>query len=440
MFDDRLAEHLPGCNMAFRRNALLAIGGFDAQFRQAGDDVDVCWRLLAEGRRLGYAAGAMVWHHRRCTVRAYYQQQKGYGRAEAMLAFKHPQRFMATGLLRFDGVIYGDGQAGLPLLPPKVYHGRFGSALFQTIYQPREFRYDARATSLEWHFLSAVLLVFSSMVPSLLLASAAMWLLTLRSLAATVRQASSSKKLPVRHRLLVYWLHLTQPVVRGLHRNGYTLRNKRLPRMPALQPETTPRVRRISSTTHELFWQTTNGRGRRELLDAIVSKAKREGWPGDFHGGWAPWDIELMADVWQHVSISTATEELDSQKRFTRARWSARPTRIAVAAMVVLAAWSAVAILMNVMWAQILAMAASAALLASILKSRRRCLAAVGSLTWRAATHCGLLAEAAAEVRNGSRPTRVSKRDNQYVPPAAENVLGAALQADLTSRADATSL
>src|SRR5690606_18721020 len=64
MFDDCLAEHLPGCNMAFRREALLAVGGFDPQFRQAGDDVDICWRMLAAGRRLGYAPGAMVWHHR----------------------------------------------------------------------------------------------------------------------------------------------------------------------------------------------------------------------------------------------------------------------------------------------------------------------------------------------------------------------------------------
>ena len=29
MLDDRIAEHVPGCNMAFRRDALLAIGGFN---------------------------------------------------------------------------------------------------------------------------------------------------------------------------------------------------------------------------------------------------------------------------------------------------------------------------------------------------------------------------------------------------------------------------
>ncbi len=42
---DREAEHIPGCNMAFRTAYLEAVGGFDPRFRTAGDDVDVCWRL-----------------------------------------------------------------------------------------------------------------------------------------------------------------------------------------------------------------------------------------------------------------------------------------------------------------------------------------------------------------------------------------------------------
>src|SRR5262249_46833433 len=71
MFDDRHAEHVPGCNMAFRRETIFELGGFDAQFRAAGDDVDFCWRLLDQGGAIGYAAGAFVWHHRRQTVKAY---------------------------------------------------------------------------------------------------------------------------------------------------------------------------------------------------------------------------------------------------------------------------------------------------------------------------------------------------------------------------------
>src|SRR5207237_8444816 len=43
MLDDKFAEHIPGCNMSFRKKALDDIGGFDAIFRAAADDVDICW-------------------------------------------------------------------------------------------------------------------------------------------------------------------------------------------------------------------------------------------------------------------------------------------------------------------------------------------------------------------------------------------------------------
>ncbi|MDH3224705.1 MAG: glycosyltransferase, partial [Gemmatimonadota bacterium] len=85
---DRLAEHVPGCNMAFRTEALRAVGGFDPQFRVAGDDVDLCWRVQSRGWTVGFSAGAMVWHHPRGSVGAYWRQQVGYGEAEALLEAK----------------------------------------------------------------------------------------------------------------------------------------------------------------------------------------------------------------------------------------------------------------------------------------------------------------------------------------------------------------
>ena len=87
LVSDTEAEHIPGCNMAFRRDALLEIGGFDPKFRIAGDDVDVCWRLQERGWKLGFSPAAMVWHHRRATIKGYWKQQLNYGRAEAMLDF-----------------------------------------------------------------------------------------------------------------------------------------------------------------------------------------------------------------------------------------------------------------------------------------------------------------------------------------------------------------
>ena len=77
LLSDSEAEHIPGCSMAFRKDALAAIGGFDPQFRAAGDDVDVCWRLQQRSWTLGFESGAMVWHHHRNSVRAYWTTTVG---------------------------------------------------------------------------------------------------------------------------------------------------------------------------------------------------------------------------------------------------------------------------------------------------------------------------------------------------------------------------
>src|SRR5207245_1835876 len=106
---DRQAEHIPGCNMAFRKSCLDAIGGFDPQFRTAGDDVDVCWRLREFGWSLGFSPAALVWHHRRNSVRTYWKQQIGYGRAEAMLERKWPEKYNGPGHVRWTGRMYGSG-------------------------------------------------------------------------------------------------------------------------------------------------------------------------------------------------------------------------------------------------------------------------------------------------------------------------------------------
>ena len=175
MFDDRHAEHIPGCNMAFRRESILNLGGFDPQFRAAGDDVDFCWRLLDQGGAIGYAAGAFVWHHRRQTVGAYLKQQIGYGRAEALLHFMHPHRFSLSGHCGWHGRIYGSGAVGLPLVPERIYYGTFGFAPFQTIYRHNQYGPWACVTWLEWHLVAVFFLALGLMFWPLLLLSLTMW-------------------------------------------------------------------------------------------------------------------------------------------------------------------------------------------------------------------------------------------------------------------------
>src|SRR5581483_3629765 len=134
LLDDEVAGHIPGCNMAFRREALQAIDGSDPIFRAADDDL--CWRLQNRSYKIGFSAAAVVWHFRRNTIRDYVKQQRGYGKAETLLFFKHPSRFNVLGQSRWFGRIYGDLSSYLLSRQPRIYSGVFGRGLFQTLYQP----------------------------------------------------------------------------------------------------------------------------------------------------------------------------------------------------------------------------------------------------------------------------------------------------------------
>ena len=137
LLSDEVAEHIAGCNMAFRRDALLDLGGFDPVYRAAGDDVDICWRIQDAGYVIGFSPAAIVWHFRRNTVKAYFNQQRGYGKAEALVYSKHPFRFNRFGQAKWLGRIYGDLSTSLLLSRrPVIYSGVFGRGLFQTLYEP----------------------------------------------------------------------------------------------------------------------------------------------------------------------------------------------------------------------------------------------------------------------------------------------------------------
>src|SRR6266496_4087156 len=78
LLTDTIAEHIPGCNMAFYRWAFETAGGFDPEYHKAGDDVDFCWRIQQAGWVIAFSPTAIVWHYRRFTLRAFLKQQDGY--------------------------------------------------------------------------------------------------------------------------------------------------------------------------------------------------------------------------------------------------------------------------------------------------------------------------------------------------------------------------
>jgi GT2 family glycosyltransferase len=155
---DSVAKHIPGCNMAFHRAVLEQVGGFDPRFRVAGDDVDVCWRIQDAGGTLGFSPAALVWHRARSSVAAYVRQQVGYGRAEALLERKWPERYNGNGHVDWTGVVYGGKDCrSFARRRWRVHYGIFGSGLFQSVYHgPPSFQ-SAFPMAPEWYLFTFVL-------------------------------------------------------------------------------------------------------------------------------------------------------------------------------------------------------------------------------------------------------------------------------------------
>jgi hypothetical protein len=203
-----------GCNMAVEKRTLDEIGGFDPMFQTAGDDVDLSWRLTDRGDTLAYAPGAVVTHERRRTVRAYLAQQRGYGRAEALLFRKYPYR--ATDR------IYGFGAGWKKLIggSARVYYGAFGRGLFQTIYPNTNIGVlPELPLSFEWLAVAIFLLLAGVVNHTLLWFGAAAALVTVVTAFANAGSARfGRRKAGFPRRLVVAGLWIAGSVIRSYER------------------------------------------------------------------------------------------------------------------------------------------------------------------------------------------------------------------------------
>ncbi len=163
LLDDRIAEHVPGCNMAFRREALVSIGGFNPVYLRAGDDVDVCWRLQGRGWRIGFASAALVWHHHRASVKAYWRQQVGYGEGERWLMAHHPEKFL-DGRMLWHGRIYSPLPFVRSLWGERVNAGVWGTAAFPSVYRTDVHPFAFLPHSVKWQMISLALVLAGTIV------------------------------------------------------------------------------------------------------------------------------------------------------------------------------------------------------------------------------------------------------------------------------------
>jgi glycosyltransferase involved in cell wall biosynthesis len=80
----------PGSNCAYRRDALMKVGGFTQSFKTHGEDIDMFWRLVDKNSRLLFDPGLIVEHLGFSTnLISLARKSFGYGEASAWLARSH---------------------------------------------------------------------------------------------------------------------------------------------------------------------------------------------------------------------------------------------------------------------------------------------------------------------------------------------------------------
>ena len=328
LLTDREAEHIPGCNMAFRKACLEAIGGFDPRFRVAGDDVDVCWRLQERGWTLGFSPAAMVWHHRRNSLYAYWKQQIGYGRAEAMLERKWPEKYNGPGHVRWAGRIYGQGLTQvLRWTRSRVYHGIWGVAPYQSLYEPAPGLLGSLPQMPEWHLITAILLGITALSASWRPLRLALPLLVLGLVVPLAQACVSAARAtfpdapsatPLARRLLTAGLHLLQPLarLRGRLREGLTPWRCR----GAVRPAP---LWRVTTSIWCERWQPPD-----ERLRAIETSLRGAGACVLRGGPHDRWDVEVRGGFLGAARMLMAVEEHGGGRQLVRLRsWPVIPVR-----------------------------------------------------------------------------------------------------------------
>ncbi len=349
LLTDEIAEHIPGCNMIFRKEALQAIGGFNPVFKTAGDDVDICWRLQESGATIGFSGAAFVWHHRRDTVKAYLRQQSGYGKAEAALEIAHPGLFDGLGRSLWKGSLYEGGGSWNPDDQGPIYGGPFGSAGFQLVYQSIRQRTwnPIQQCQIETWFLLHI--------PCWILGFAVPWFFAASALLASYHFIRAWSQIPVRAippekrriwiRPLISWLRFIHPVYRGLSRYKERWNLSQTPQACLAKSigafsATNSHWKRGSAW--DFYTYSTVVPDRFSFLNKLKTQWQSCCGVVRLDDGWSQYDMTALGDFWLQFKVNTLIEYGDFEGGILRVKIQPglRPPGLYLFVIWILISWS----------------------------------------------------------------------------------------------------
>jgi len=282
----------------------------------------------------------VVWHHRRNSIRAYLRQQKGYGKAEALLERKWPKKYNGAGHLVWAGRVYGIPYVGWRA--GRIYHGIWGLAPFQSLYEPARGIMDALLMMPQWYLLVAVLgllsllsLHWAPLMLSFPLFAVAIGAPLVQAGRCAARVCFTGSPLGragrVRLRMLTACLYLLQPVARmcGRLRHGLTIR-----RRPAVAGLALPRPWLAN------IW-SKRSLSVDERLQSIEATLRTHGVLPTRGGDFEPWDLEVRGGSLGSARMSVAVEYHGDGRQLLRIRSWPRCSAATVALVLTFAGLSA---------------------------------------------------------------------------------------------------
>jgi len=264
----------------------------------------------------------MVWHHRRNSIRAYWRQQCGYGKAEGLLEQKWPEKYNRAGHVIWAGRIYGKGLASILGRVGRIYHGVWGSAPYQFLYQGTPSGLASLTAMPEWHLVILGLGVLSALGafwPPLLFALPLFALAALAPvLSGVLGAARASFPGPPRRpasrfalRLLTGWLHVIQPLARLIGRLQHGLTPWRWRAAPAAALPIPGRC----AVWSELWLDPDERLRRLEASLRAAGAAVRRGRDYD------RWDLEVAGGALGTARVLIAAEDHGAGTQLVRFRW-----------------------------------------------------------------------------------------------------------------------
>jgi O-antigen biosynthesis protein len=247
-----------------------------------------------------------------------------YGKAEAMLERKWPEKYNAAGHIAWAGRLYFKGfEQLLGFFRGRVYQGTWGAALFQSIYQPASGLLSALPMMPEWYVVVAALaglsllgLEWSPLMIAWPLLLAAMIVPFVHAVFCGMRSQFATS--PKSHRELIKmqaltaYLHMAQPLVRlwGRIRLGLTPW-RRCEVTGVSVPWPWPKTFNLWSETwrSSIDWL--------ESLEANIKALRTVVMRG---GDYDRWDLELRGGLLGSVRVLMAVEEHGGGKQLVRFR------------------------------------------------------------------------------------------------------------------------